>query len=253
MPATETEIAGFAGSAQSLGPLVEGVARLNGKGRRTQKIPKMIQKLSDESKVYIFNVGPWKQNQSMGSLGTFYIPECEDGKQYSKPLAIDGLVIEHYPLRENVLDVLMDEEGSTGWEIAHQIIGIGKQLSPSNSLTRYGVFVSRSNPPAKEDVTKAREALHQHCQVLVNEANQSITEGNSRQTIDPKQHFVAARILKKTVAECPWLSRDVNTEERKSCDVCGAPYRVGNIVCPNNHIVDMAAYEKNKDRFVLAR
>lgn len=247
MPATETEIAGFAGSAQSLGPLVEGVAKLNGKGRRTQKIPRMIQKLSDESKVYIFNVGPWKQNQSMGSLGTFYIPECEDGKQYSKPLAIDGLVIEHYPLRENVLDVLMDEEGSTGWEIAHQIIGIGRQLSPSNSLTRYGIFVSRSNPPAKEDVAKAREALHQHCQILVNEANQSMTEGNSKDVIRPEQHFVAANILKKTVAECPWLSRQVQQADRATCPGCGTVYAVGIIKCREcEYILDKAKHDKAK-------
>lgn len=226
---------------------VDEIAKFNGRGRGLARIPKAITKLSNDTKVYIFSVGPWAQSQSMGSLGTFYIPACEDGKQHSKPLAIDGIVIEHYPLREGTLDPLMDEEGSTGWEVAHQIIGIGKMLHPGNSLTRYGVFVSRSNPPAKEDVFKAREALHQHCQILVNEANQSMTEGNSKDVIRPEQHFVAANILKKTVAECPWLSRQVQQADRATCPGCGTVYAVGIIKCREcEYILDKAKHDKAK-------
>src|SRR4051812_27525518 len=92
---------------------VDEIAKFNGRGRGLARIPKAITKLSNDTKVYIFSVGPWAQSQSRGSLGTFYIPACEDGKQHSRPLAIDGIVIEHYPLREGTLDPLMDEEGST--------------------------------------------------------------------------------------------------------------------------------------------
>jgi hypothetical protein len=245
MPETQTQIGAFSGSPQSVAAVVDAMAKFNGKGRKLQKVPKIITKISDENKVYIFNVGPWKQNQSMGSLGTYYIPACEEGKQHSKALAIDGLVIEHYPLREGTLDVLMDEEGSTGWEVAHQIIGVGKMLHPGNSLLRYGVFVSKTNPPSKEDVAKAREELYRHCTSLVNEANQSITEGTSKDTIRPEQHFVAARILNKTVAECPWLSRDVQKADRATCPGCGTVYTVGVIKCREcSYVLDKAKHDK---------
>lgn len=245
MAQTQTEIGAFEAPASSARLIDDVMRKFNGANRKVNRVPKLIQDASDKDKVYIFNVGPWAQTQSMGSLGTFHIPACEEGKTHSAPVTIDGIVIEYYPLRENVLDPLMDEEGSTGWNVAHQIIGVGKMLAPHNALTKYGLFVSRTNPPSKADLEKARLELHKHCTALVNEANASVTEGNSKDVIRPEQHFVAARILKKTVAECPWLSREVQQADRAACPGCGTVYTVGVIKCREcGYVIDKAKHDK---------
>lgn len=245
MAQTHTEIGAFEAPASSALAITDVMRKFNGAGRKINRVPSLVQKASDAEKVYIFNVGPWAQNVSMGSLGTFHIPACEEGKAHSTALVIDGLVIEYYPLRENVMDALIDEEGSTGWNVAHQIIGVGKQLAPNNSLVKYGLFVSRTNTPSKADLDKARLALHKHCTDLVNDANTSVTEGNSKDVIRPEQHFVAARILKKTVAECPWLSREVQQADRAACPGCGTVYTVGIIMCREcEYVLDMDKHKK---------
>src|SRR5574340_258006 len=133
-------------------------ARLNGKGRRIPKLPESVSKLSTETQVYIFNVGPWQHTQLMGSLGTYHIPACPDGKEYSDPVVIPGIITELYPAGDKY-DLLI-EENSTGWETAQQIIGVGKHMLPGNSLIKVGVSVSHVWPPSEEDIAKAKRALY---------------------------------------------------------------------------------------------
>lgn len=251
MAESQTQLGAFESTREGVAAVMAKQRELNGQNRTVQEIPEPILELSKKTEVYIFNVGPWPQHQLMGSLGSFYIPACPEGKPYSPALVIPGLVIEHYPLREGALDLLMNKN-SDGWTTAQQIIGVGRHLMPANSLVKYGVFASRSNPPKAEDLSRAREALRQHCTDLVNEANAAMAQGPkaAEETIRPEQHFIAARLLKKTEAECPWLNRSVERAERKNCDICGAIYEVGRSVCPNNHIVDKALFEKQKDRFL---
>src|SRR6185437_11067536 len=102
------------------------------------------EELSEKSKVYIFNVGPWAITQSCGSLGSKHIPACPEGKEYSEPLVLDGLCIERYPLREGTMDLLM-HKNATGWNVAGEIIGAKwtPHTLPGNSLEKYGIFRSR--------------------------------------------------------------------------------------------------------------
>src|SRR6185312_8060023 len=115
-----------------------------------------------------------------------------------------------------------------------QIIGNGKHLAPGNSLTKYGVFASRTNPPKKEEIAAANRALDEHCKSLVNEANAAMAQGPkaAEETIRPEQHFLAARRLKKTETECPWMNRAQEVTERANCENCGTLYRVGIAQCP---------------------
>lgn len=214
-------------------------------GRRLADIPDAIKQLSKEKQVFIFNVGPWAHTQLMGSFGTIRIPACKEGEPFSEPVLIDGIPTEQYPMNEAQMTAMMYD----GWTHAHEIIGIGKHLSPSNALTQYGVGVSREWPPSEEDLRGAQHALRNKLEDLVNEANLAMAQGPkiAEETIRPEQHFIAARLLKKTVAECPWMNRSVKMAERIACQFCGEPMGAELPKCPNcKEIVNQAAYDAAK-------
>jgi hypothetical protein len=232
-----------------------------------------VENLSRQTQVYIFNVGPWQHTQHMGSLGRYIIEACPEGEKYSKPTIIPGIVSELYPESE----VSMKRVDSDGFGVALSIVGIGSHMAPTNSLVRYGVAISRHWPPTKQQckdckrpphadpilkhdgsvicagntaeypIQAAWEALKSgELDALIREANAAAATGPQavEQTIR-ERHFQAARLLKKSNADCPWLIRSVETAERKECWACGEPMKVGLPRCPNcKEIVDKALYEK---------
>src|SRR6185436_11085348 len=111
--------------------------------RKQAPIPDMVKALADQKKVYIFNVSPWTYRRRMGTLGTFVIKGCEEGKDHSDPVIIPGLLFEPYPDSETT-DKIITEEGRYA---AEQIVGIGPHNLPANSLTRCGVAICEQWPP----------------------------------------------------------------------------------------------------------
>jgi hypothetical protein len=202
-----------------------------------------VQKLSKETQVYIFNVGPWGHTQMTGA-GRFFIPACAPGKQYSEPVIIPGIFSHLYPQDEKSMRRI-DEDGHA---VALDIVGIGVGLAPANSLTRYGVAISRQWPPTKSEIATAWEALR------VGELNTLIAEANSAQAQGEvavnntirERHYEAARMLKKTVAECPWIGRATsNTSHNVDCSFCGEPIKPNLAKCPNcKEIVNKELYAK---------
>lgn len=231
----------------------EAVKKFNGDGRTIAEIPEMIEELSEKSKVYIFNVGPWAQTQSCGSLGVKHIPACPEGKDYSEPLVLDGLMIERYPLREGTMDLLM-HKNATGWNVAGEIIGAKgtPHTLPGNSLEKYGIFRSRSNPPKKEEIAEARKNLNRHLNMLVNEARSAAAQGQkaAEDTIRPDQHIRAGIMLGLDPQVELWMNSAIPQVKREKCEACGKPYETGQMICGCGFILDQAKYEKNKDRFV---
>lgn len=223
---------------------IQGMARKKNR-RNDAHIPEALLETSRRTQVYIFNVGPWKHVQWGGSFGAFTIPACPEGKEYGEPLTIPGIPMEQYPRSENDMSLLMDD----GFRFATDLIGIGRGQSPSNSLIQYGVFVSRTNPPSKEEIAAARQALFQRCEQYVAEANQAQAEGPkmAEQTITADRHFVAARLLKKTEAEAPWLSRSIENKARVNCPFCDRPITASAPKCMHcGEIVNRKAYDAIK-------
>lgn len=220
---------------------IQSMAR--GKNRRNDAyIPPTLLETSKKTEVYIFNVGPWKHVQWGGTFGAFTIPACPEGREYGEPLVIPGIPMEQYPKNEGEMTLLMDD----GMRFAQDLIGVGRGHQPSNSLIQYGVFVSQTNPPSKEDVATAKAALHKRCEQYVSEANQAQAEGPkiAEQTITTDRHFVAARLLKKTEAEAPWLSRSIENKARINCPFCDRPITATAPKCMHcGEIVNRKAYD----------
>lgn len=215
-------------------------------GNRRQEDPPLAsqQKWAKEHPVYIFNVGPWKQRILRGSFSRD-IPGCAEGALYSEPVIIPGIVTEPYPKDERSMSTLQYD----GKLFALDLIGIGIGIPHHEKLTRFGVFVSETNPPSEEDLAKANSLLDLECNNLVNDMTVASSEGPkvARETYQPKYHDAAAKRLHKTRAECPWLGQAaVQSSNSIECPFCGTYMDADKPRCPSlkcGEIVNQVAYD----------
>jgi hypothetical protein len=124
--------------------------------------PEPISQLSQEQRVYIYNVSPWRFKQEMGSMGAFTIPALDDDKVLTQdlhvagPLVVEGLPKEYYP-SEGQAKVIYHrptrnrgrQSQRPGLDFANEVIGRGMGVNPASDLTNYGVFVSEFPEPQK--------------------------------------------------------------------------------------------------------
>lgn len=241
--------------------------------REFDDLPDMISELSKKNQVAIVSVGPWSQVIPCGSLGTKFVPACKEGEEYSDPLVLDGLTLERYPLRENKMDILMHKD-ATGWNDAHQMIGVGKHLMPSNSKVKLGLLVTKGNPdleplsradaedadkvrlwlrerfrPTVAEIAAAHKALNQHFNKLVNEARSAAAQGQktAEETIRPDQHIRAAKILGLDPQAERWMQSAVPEGQRITCSFCGVSTPAGYPKCLNcKEILDQELYDRKK-------
>lgn len=237
----------FAGSHAA--PEVENAIAQHVRGMNASRyIPEtleMYREASIRNRVYIFNVGPWAHVRELGSDGRFVIPACPAGAEYSEPIIINGAFEQPYPINEAECKMLVEK----GTDVAFQILGEGPHVSPNSSFRPFGVFISSTEKPSKADLDAARAKLVQKYVELVAEASDAFAMGSdaARNTIRPDWHFVAARALKKTEAECPWLGNTQVPKERQNCPGCGEVYTVGILRHSCGWFFDKKKWEANQE------
>ena len=204
-------------------------------------MPDIFKEASEAARLYIFNIGPWAHVREMGSCGIQRIPACLDDKEFSEPIVIEGAEAEPYPINE--MECAMKPKAGKpgqlggpgdGYLYAQQIIGEGPHVPQSSSFIPFGVFISRSNPPAKVDLLKAKAKLQEKYLELVRYANEQWSKGPAFQADilnRPEWYFVAARKLGKTEIDCPYLQNSIAPAERAQCQNCGKVYEVGIAMC----------------------
>jgi len=236
----------------------QALVRNMNQSRRIPKLDPMMQKISEERQVYIFNVGPWPHFRTLGSAGSWFIPACEKDKEYAAMRPIPGVVTELIPVDEKNFELRQETGGENydkggGRYLAEQILGIGKMLPPSYSLVKYGCFIGEGNKPAptKTELGFAREALLGYFKELVEEARNAYGLGPKEfaETVRKGLHHVAARAL--NLNDEPWMVKG-NPEARIRCEACGTMVEAGTKICPNakcGWIFDLEWYEKNKAHF----
>ena len=213
--------------------------------RRSAPRLRVMTELAERTNVFIFNLGPWMQPILKGQW-RYFVPPSKPGMDRSEPVVIPGIQTEEYPDSEKTMKLLEYD----GLEFAWDLLGVGIGMDPMQALTRYGLFVSKTNPPTGEDLeeeTRARERLNLELNSLVNEANAAYTEGPVvfRKTVGTKgHHWDAARLLQKSPAECPWLNTTAAVGDRIACPFCGTSIQRTIPKCPNcKEIVNQAAYK----------
>ena len=236
--------------------MMERQRKLNS-AKRPAYIPDAIKKESKKLQVYVFNVGPKLLEGNGSSYGRMMIKPCPEGEPHGPALTIPGLPHEYYNKEGNTLDVQFHGDGQMtdpGWDFACQVIGgytdasgkfDGKFLTPSNSLEKFGVGISRTWPPLKADVELAKRKMLKRYAELCEEANEAHAMGRFS-TISTDDHFVAARALNKTPKECGWLqfSAAAQPDTRESCPMCGEACEGEAVVHKCGFILDKKRYEQ---------
>src|SRR5271154_4053991 len=115
---------------------------------RNRRVPDPLGVIEEATKrhtYHIFNVGPWPHNINTGSTGYYFVPGCPKEKDCSECTRTVGGVVSELTIKDEYeYNRLM----SDGWKFAQEVVGIGRGRNQSQSLTHYGVFASKTNPPS---------------------------------------------------------------------------------------------------------
>lgn len=219
-------------------------------GRRQEwRIPKMsktMQEASERNKVHIFNVGAKQWIQYMGGLGTFVIAACEEGKRYSKPCIVPGIIAETNK-KDGEIVRMPEEEGAA---VALDIIGQGPFKNQSQDLTKYGVFIAKGSTPTEEELEAAEEKRDAYYSGLIQEADSAFevnggmeTNNGHTQSNIQRHHIDAAKAMN---VDRPW--RKVQ-RRMDNCPECGGMVIPGAARCNNTGCGAILNEEKARKLF----
>lgn len=228
--------------------------------------PVPIRKLSKEEEVYIYNVGPWRFEEHMGSYGYYTIQALDEAKvmddklSVTPPLVIAGLPKEYYPMGQALPTTIYHqppemegvESARPGMNFALEVCGVGRQRRPDQDLRRQGVMIStfpeQGRPKEKGDsvswelynkwvkqVKDARELLRQYCVRQCQDANMHYSKGtfaDIRGTDGNPKIYQCARIIRGTILEYKWLGDTGDVIKSKSCLACSTPVKEDALKCP---------------------
>lgn len=205
-----------------------------------------VEELSESTKVYIYSVGAWHQQVSMGSLGVKWIPGLAEEKvlvpgdlSVSEPLTVKGVPSEPYPGDGEGRRIYHKPQKNdpnrkhTGYHLALEIIGAADKSNKSNDLRPWGVFVSKNSPPLASEVREAQQALAKNYAQMCGKATAAWKAGKFQiEFMNDERIFMVARILKKTKVDCPWLENTLASAENKECIAgCGRVLPLGSLQC----------------------
>jgi hypothetical protein len=201
------------------------VTKMN--NRRRSKFNPKLRQAGDP--VYIYNLCPFDmpykwRTRDCGSLGRYILPTREEGEEISKPLVIDAFLPDEYDMG---LDGNMGMNIQDGEGLAKAIIGIDSTTPQLDLLTTnrewFGIFMSKSNPPKKQEIAEATKKLEQMMTLLLQRGDKLAAAGKVDQ-IGVQERKAAT--YKKQVRD--WNKPPVTMEE---CPVCATPIRPGVAFC----------------------
>ena len=160
--------------------------------------------------IYIYNVGRYTWKQEMGGLGPWMILGKEEGERYSKPTIVPRIFEEHVPVDIRKMEV----RDVSGLELAKSIVGLGQTQGKRDSLIRWGVFISHTDPPQIEEVEEAEKALMLTYHELVKQGDDFYNQG----PIEHRNITASMReALQKTNQVRPWGVASINMEVCPGC------------------------------------
>lgn len=219
------------------------------KGRRIPTMLGMIDELKKKTTYRIFNVGPWAQVINAGSVGTYLIPPCPEGEEYVEPKVIAGV----YPIpaivdeliikNEAEMDRLMDD----GWKFVQEICGVNvRGQSDAHSIRHMGVFPSKNEEPTKQELYEANLLLKEKCSEIIRDIRDIYATDRKLfgKIVDPKIHYVAARIL--NITDDVWMV-DAAPQGRVKCRYCKKANDADAVTCHNcGELIDPERYAELK-------
>jgi hypothetical protein len=230
------------------------VASLN--RRSLRKVPAH---LLDESKfppLYIFNISDNAFTVGLGSLGTYTLPVCKPGQEYSDPLKIPGMTINYYDAgdgtgKQNYESYPAHDPEDQNRSVINAILGI--PLTPdkpevfTNNKTWFGLFYSDKPEPTKEQLAEARRKLDAIMTAFLQAGDKLALEGaKGLEQVGPMHRKAAAfkkqkrdwSMVPESKIDCPGCGGAI-TPSAVKCVACGAvlnwkkAYELGMVASPN--------------------
>lgn len=221
------------------------VASLN--HRRRQTLPKEL--MQDRKPVYVHNIFDLHWIASLGSLRTWNIPACPEGREYVS-LKIPGVIADEYDTGDG--NGTMGVMPVMGERVAEEIVG---SKSPERELSYittnkewFGVFWSHNEIPSKDELAKAKENLFKMAEYMVADGNRRQNEGHSdKPGIGVNSIQPMHRKFAKMLGQAPEWAK--GTRQMIDCPNCGDPVKPGiitHVAC--GWIFDHERYEANKPK-----
>ena len=209
------------------------IARLNSKN--IEPVPDYLLDLQHADKVYIFNV--YKREHRVDlvpGIGAVIIPACPEGRQYSDPVIIPGLVFEYYdagdgryPFRQSPARTKTARNGRTTPGVIGDVL---KDYAPkgmySPNLVQWGCFAAAGSTPTQAEISQANRELRQTAEMFMNDAQSKFMQGpNMRSEINAVHRELAGLLNLRPV----WMEEE--TQERGVCPACGGNIALGVAKC----------------------
>ena len=229
----------------------QAMRKLNGFTRTPNPLTKMPPNLP---RLYIFNVSNQSYETQMtamhdgkGSLpNRMVVPACPEGKEVSEPLVIEGMYAHEYLKIDSTEWAIHNGE-----EIAYEVLQEGPGKNPDYGLKKRGVFISRSNPPLKEEIAEARKRWCGTCDELIAEADTIMAQGQTR---GPNGNMISEDHKRAVKYRGQVRTFIQPTQQMKTCPSCGDMVRDGiaiHIAC--GAILDEAKYQLTHPDYVMQK
>jgi hypothetical protein len=220
------------GYEESLRVVSAEIARRNAK--IIDPVVPALKAMTEAPRYFIFNVGPWRWERLMGGNGSWKIPACSEGEDFSAPLTVPALILERVAIEMNKMSNRFQDEGST---FADDLLMRGRGWIPENSLEHWGCAVIDHWPPKAAEIKEAKAKLRITLGKLVSEADDFARSNNRKEISDKMRQAADILGLKRD-----WLGAD---PEEEVCPACGAPSKEKFPIC--------ATCGREKSKFIAGK
>lgn len=206
-------------------------AHIQSMNQRTRRpLPEFVSKTVKP--VYIYNIYNRKHLvHGMPGRGTYLIPACPEGKPYSEPCVIPGIVADEFDLADGQGN--MATNPLEGLKVARDIVGITSAqpelgvMDPNRE--NWGVFIAEGEKPTDKELERAKKKLVAFMTIILNEGDKAARDTRAGVKENPivQIHYDAAVYLKQ--------KRDWNAtpEQRQDCPGCGENIKPNIAKCPH--------------------
>lgn len=191
-------------------------------GKIVPKLPKQLEDLCTKPRYYIFNVGPWDWDRQLGGKGTKFLAKCPEGQPYGPaPLTFGVLDNETIAVDMNK----MENRQEDGIEIVNAFLSRGRDCRPENNLEQWGLGVTETWPPSKNDIEEAELRLEIKFDELIRDADRFHEQRKYDDITEFHRLAARRRKLKKE-----WLNENPSLV---SCPACGEAVMPNIAKCPH--------------------
>lgn len=202
-----------------------------------------------KQRVYIFNVGPWEHHAPMGTMGTFIIPACPEGQEYSAPVAFRGEPGIPALIPETVVDAVEGYTVTYKWDFSTEGDRVARDIV--RMFEKKGVFLAAGPVPTEQELEAAKTKLYDLYDERVKAADKAYEVNGGMEVGDNGKSYSAITsddvfAAKALGLDKPWARKN---QKMVPCEGCGQPVAPQAVRCPHTGCGAILNEEKARKLF----